>query len=816
MTVSKCTKNISSRKNVRRATDNKRMLIFLFQQKRPFSKVIHFVMKIRLNIRWKLILGILAVVFLAYSISIYEQIKGLNTLKSRYAEEIALRVGKDYSLKMQNEINSKLLETSNLAKQIGMQLTNPEGERPNAIKTILNSVADANPNLTSVWAYVELRNMSSSYTKDYGRVRFTYFRENGVLKYMQDTVELDGDNKTSLYYNCKVKKADLLSDPYWFSYNKKDSILETSIGTPLLEGSRFLGIVGFDISLEAFQTMVDSIRPIKGARSFVLSSNGSVIAANDSKLRGKKLQDVYNEASEALLTEKIAQNKPFGFEVKIGEPYHYAVLPVNYKSAKTSWAFGFAVPSRELLGSADNTTDKLWLLAIISMLVIMGVIWYISFKITKPLYRVNRALKNLAEGKIDESSKIKVDTNDELHDIAISTNELIDSMMRTVEFTTEVGKGNTNIDFKPRNENDVLGISLLNMKQNLDEAKRLEAIRKVEDEKISWATHGVALFGELLRHQETNLEDFSYHIISNLIEYIKADVGGLFLINDHENGERTIDLMACYAYDRRKYEERRLLIGEGLVGRCVQENETIFITDVPKSYLTIGSGLGEDRPSCILIVPLKLNDEVYGVLELASFEVFEKHVIDFVEKIGVTIASTISTTRINIKTQQLLEASKFQAEELSAQEEEMRQNMEELLATQEEAARKSKEIENLLESLGTASYIIEYDIEGYVIVANDSILNLLGMRRENLIGLNIREIDSYANKHFNEFWNSIKRGIPSKVKSELTGVNTSAILYETFIPIADEDDKVYKVMLIGQNLDEFVSLSEKNVTTSLN
>ena len=107
---------------------------------------------------------------------------------------------------------------------------------------------------------------------------------------MQDTVELDGDNKTSLYYNCKVKKADLLSDPYWFSYNKKDSILETSIGTPLLEGSRFLGIVGFDISLEAFQTMVDSIRPIKGARSFVLSSNGSVIAANDSKLRGKKLQ----------------------------------------------------------------------------------------------------------------------------------------------------------------------------------------------------------------------------------------------------------------------------------------------------------------------------------------------------------------------------------------------------------------------------------------------------------------------------------------------------------------------------------------------
>jgi methyl-accepting chemotaxis protein len=774
-------------------------------------------MRIRLKLRTKLILSILAVVFLAYSVSIYEQIRGVNALKSKYAEEIALRVGKDYSLRMQNEINSKFIETSNMAKELNMQLSKPVNERPDAIKKMLNSIAEANPSIASVWVSIELRNMNPSYTNDYGRVRFTYFRENGALKYMQDTLNLKGDDKTSIYYNVKVKKTNLLTNPYWYSYNKKDSILETSIGTPMLANSRFIGLAGFDISLESFQTMIASIKPMKGAKSFILSADGSVIAANDSKLRGKKLQDIYSEASEANLTDRIALNKPFGFEVKFGELYHYAVLPVYYKSAKTSWAFGFAVPSKELLGNENNTTDRLLLFAILSMLVIIGVIWYISFKITQPLYRVNRALKNLAEGKIDETNKVKVDTNDELHDIAGSTNELIDSMVRTVEFTTEVGKGNTSIEFKPKSDNDLLGISLLNMKQNLEEAKRLEGIRKIEDEKISWATHGVALFGELLRHHETNLEDFSYHIISNLIDYIKADVGGLFLINDHENGDRTIDLMACYAYDRRKYEEKSLLIGEGLVGRCVQENETIFITDVPESYITIGSGLGENKPSCILIVPLKLNDEVYGVLELASFEVFEKHVIDFVEKIGVTIASTISTTRINIKTQQLLEASKYQAEELSAQEEEMRQNMEELLATQEEAARKSKEIENLLDSLSTASNIIEYDIEGYVMVANDSVLNLLGMRRENLIGLNIREIDSYANEHFNEFWNGIKRGIPAKVKSELTGVNSSVVLYETFIPVADEDEKVYKIMVIGQNIDEFVTFSEKNASaTSLN
>lgn len=780
-------------------------------------------MRIRLKLRTKLILSILAVVILAYSVSIYEQIRGINMLKGKYAEEIALRVGKDYSLKMQREISSKLSETSRLAKQATSLLSLPIDQRSESLKQMLGSFATANPSLTSVWASIEMRNLNSSYTNDYGRVRFTYYRDNGALKYKQDTLDLKGDTKGSMYYSVKVNKTDILSDPYWYSYNKKDSILETSVGSPLVFNGKFQGLVGYDLSLDGFQAMVEGFKPMKGAKSFILSADGSVIASTIGSIKSKKLHEAYSEAAENQVVDRIAKGRPFSFIVNDKETdqlFHYAVLPVQYKSANTRWAFGFAVPSSELLGEANDMTDRLWLLAILSIVAVIGVIWYISFKITRPLYRVNRALKNLASGDIDESNKVVVDTNDELHDIAVSTNELIDSLVKTVEFTTEVGKGNIEIDFKAKNDKDILGISLLEMKQNLEEAKKQEAIRKIEDEKINWATKGVAIFGELLRHQETNLENFSYHIISNLIDYIKADVGGLFLINDHENGERTIDLMACYAYDRRKYEEKSLIIGEGLVGRCVQENETIFITDVPDDYITIGSGLGENKPSCILIVPLKLNDEVYGVLELASFEPFEKHTIDFVEKIGVTIASTISSTRINIKTQQLLEASKFQAEELSAQEEEMRQNMEELLATQEEAARKSREIENLIDSLSTASNIVEYDIDGYVITANDSILGLLGMRRENLIGLNVKELDSYAAKHFNEFWNNIKRGIPAKVKSKLSGVNKTITLYETFIPISDEDDKVYKVMVIGQNLDEFVAQAEdqstKSSSTSLN
>lgn len=765
-------------------------------------------MKIAIKLRTKLLLAVLSVVLLAYTLSTLMQLENFKDLNLKYANEVAISASKEFSAAAYNTIDSKLSWSKVLSDYSSKQIQANTSDAISSVKRILEENALKNPDYQSVWASLELRFITPSYTNNYGRVRLNYYRdEKGDLKYKQDTLDLKGDNIGSLYHTSKVNKIAVVSDPYWFSYTGKDSLLETSIGSPIIIRGEFAGLLGFDLSLKYFQRTLNEYKSIKGAKTFLISSNGSVVADKDSSARGHKIGELYKGLSSSDLTSVLTSLKgghSTSLTYKNGESGKvvFTVIPISFKEAKTNWGFGMQISEKELVGN-NKGVRNIWLAALATIVLVVIMMIIISHQITRPLIKVNKALKDLSLGRIDEKNKIKVTTNDELKDIATSTNTLIDSLNQTVEFAKEVGKGNLSVSFEPKSSDDILGIALLDMKKNLEEAKKLEALRKIEDEKINWATKGVAFFGELLRHNETDLEEFSYRILSNLIDYIKADVGGLFLVKEQEDGSKTIDLMASYAFDRRKFEEKSLLIGEGLVGRCVQESETIFLTEIPNGYISIGSGLGENSPTCILIVPLKLNDEVYGVIELAAFEVFEKYVVDFVEKIGVTIASTISTTKVNIKTKQLLEASKMQADELASQEEEMRQNMEELIATQEESARKSKEFENLMASISTSSYIFEYDIDGYVITANDSILSLLGIRRENLIGLNIKEIDSHVNEHFNDFWNKLKRGFPAKIKSTIKGQAQKVELFQTFIPVADDNDKVYKIMVIAHCLDEY-------------
>lgn len=351
--------------------------------------------------------------------------------------------------------------------------------------------------------------------------------------------------------------------------------------------------------------------------------------------------------------------------------------------------------------SIDDTILKLKRYIIITCLILIIISLLVTMltvrAIVRPINYIKRTLLSMSKG-ILPNEKIWEKT-DEVGEMSKALNELVSGLKGLSGFALDIGRGNYNSDFKPLSENDVLGNSLLRMRDDLKTAAIEDSKRKTEDEQRNWASSGIAKFSDLLRQDNDKMDVLSYNIISNIVKYLEANQGGIFIVNDYEKENTFIELVACYAYNHKKNIQKHLELKEGLLGRCIMEKETIYLTDIPEDYIKINSGLGDASPRSLLMVPLVMNDIVFGVIEIASFKVFQQYQIEFVEKIGESIAATLSAVKINMQTQKLLNQSRIQTEELAAQEEEMRQNMEELRATQEQSSRKEEELKIALSEM---------------------------------------------------------------------------------------------------------------------
>ena len=338
-------------------------------------------------------------------------------------------------------------------------------------------------------------------------------------------------------------------------------------------------------------------------------------------------------------------------------------------------------------GGLDKIVIIVAVLSVFGIIVSGVLIWLLLKRINKSINRPTKLLDKLALGELPDSIE---ESNDELNPIIQSGNNLSKNLTHASQFAQAIGDGNFSFDFQPIGEQDALGNALIQMRDKLAEVAQT-------DKKRNWATQGLAEIGGILRKSTEVIDDLYIQVLSYVVKYIEANQGGLFILQNYEETEPYLELVASYAYNKQKFLERNVAIGEGLLGQAYLEKEPILLTEIPQDYINITSGLGDTNPNCILIVPLKVNEQVVGMLELASFQVYDEYQVEFVVKLAESIASAITNIKVNVRTNRLLQAAKQREEELRAQEEEMRQNMEELQATQEEMSRVQKELKAELE-----------------------------------------------------------------------------------------------------------------------
>ncbi|MCQ2249999.1 MAG: GAF domain-containing protein [Bacteroidales bacterium] len=383
---------------------------------------------------------------------------------------------------------------------------------------------------------------------------------------------------------------------------------------------------------------------------------------------------------------------------------------------------------------SSSNIRTLIIFMLIGIFVSMMLSIYISSLIVKPLEKLMKYAKRLSEGELPEF-KDEV-YNDEVGMTAASIEQLTIGLQKTSEFAHAIGQGDFKATYQPLSDKDVLGNSLLNMRKSLQNANKEATKRQSEDIQRNWTADGQALFAEILRHHTENVSELADDIMVNLVKYVNANQGGIFFYQDQDPNDVYLELLSAYAYNRKKFIKKKIHLGEGLVGSCAQEKYTIYLTDIPDDYIEIESGIGSANPKSLLIVPLKIENEILGVIEIASFNEMKQYEIELVEKIAESIAATLQTARINTRTADLLQQSKEQAQQMKDQEEEMRQTIEEMQTAQEDSMKREeefyrelKEMEAINRTLEQQAALQDNEIENLKSKYNTS--NKLVMEREN-------------------------------------------------------------------------------------
>jgi len=766
-------------------------------------------MKIKLKIQQKIQLFIITASIIIYVIAV--GYISFNARKMAYNDAIektnsyAKEAAKDMKAILDADISSVVA----LTDAFHVYKNYPKDVWQKMIHEMYFHVYKNNTRIYGLWDSWELNKIDSTWNKPTGRIAHTFWRENNIVKDQIELRSLDGDSE--LYGETKSTLIPSINEPYFdiATGDKKESLLMTSLSSPILENGEFVAVVSFDITLVQLQLILEDIKPFSGSYAFLTSNKGIISGHPNKEYLNKPINEIYKKDCEKFdINTKIQKGEAFNYIGKNeeGVETYYSYAPILIAYTNTPWSIAISVPVETIMAKATRNFRISLLVGIIGILIMALVIAIIGKNITNPLIKITELLKLLAKGHIDNNMVVKIETGDEIQEMSEALNESIDSLNKKVDFANNIGRGELDSEFKLLSEDDVLGKSLLEMRSSLVKADKEDGLRKLEDEKRRWSNEGLAKFSDILRQNNDNLENLATEIIMNLVDYLKANQGGLFILNDEDKENVHFNLLSAFAYDRRKYLQRHIQIGEGLIGTCAVEKKTIYMTDIPQDYIEITSGLGGANPTSLLIVPMKLEDDVLGVLEIASFHTFEKHEIEFVEKLGESIAGTMSSVRVNIRTNELLERSQQQAEEMAAQEEEMRQNMEELQATQEESTRKTAEMEGLVEALNTSSYVIEYDMEGYIQKVNDNYLTLLQLDRDEVIGThhsgNIEFTDDQKAK-YDKFWSDLMYGKIIKETSKIIIHKQEFVFSETYTPIRNEDGDIYKVLKISNNITDF-------------
>jgi methyl-accepting chemotaxis protein len=243
-----------------------------------------------------------------------------------------------------------------------------------------------------------------------------------------------GVREAEWYLCAKDTKKPCLMEPYLYEITPGNKALMTSLTVPVIVDNQFKGLVGVDINLPIFQTMIMQLsKSLYGGQAKVtlVSQKGFVVAAS----HYKKFARPFSESVGPELAKKLlALNSSSGF---VNEPTTIAVAyPINIPIANATWSLIIEVPKTQAFMAVDhmNTAMNDMAMSLGSLLLTIGIIvtviavLIISLvirSIIAPLNMIQARVENLASAEGDLTQAIEVDAHAELIALGSGINAFI-------------------------------------------------------------------------------------------------------------------------------------------------------------------------------------------------------------------------------------------------------------------------------------------------------------------------------------------------------------------------------------------------------
>ncbi len=402
--------------------------------------------------------------------------------------------------------------------------------------------------------------------------------------------------------------------------------------------------------------------------------------------------------------------------------------------------------------------------------------------------------KMLSDGNLPKDLPF---TNDETGTVALNLQSLTNQLKQLKEFAEKIKIGEFSKETPLFYEHSELGIALREMYKGLNEI----TLRDMERNRTN---EGIALFSNLLR-EYADAQSLYDALIKNLVKYLNANQGAIFVLQEAEEDEEFLELKSVYAYDRKRFIEKKIARGQGLIGQIWLEKEPVYMPQVPANYTEVSSGLGGAAPRAVLLMPMINNEgQVLGVLEVASLHLLQDYEIAFVKSVGEMIVSAIASIKSGEKTQGLLQEAQRISDLVQAQEDGMRHEMQSIINQRNQYGNQNQLLQTRFQDFDKSLNLMELDLTGSIFRANEPMLEVLGYEEDAIFNENIsklvgeRVIQSTAFQHL---WQNVLEGIAQNQQLAFYPLNGNPLhFWVHFVPLRNEKDIVTNIVAIATDI----------------